>query len=205
MVRTTSNIEQWIRLFLVGVAETAEKSKKTFECIITLRHRLEMEILTLGKRAKTGQQLLKILYSRPIVTAKIVGKQMSITHPAANQLLKDFQKIGILQELTGFKRNRLFAFKEYLDLFGKRPIMKAAARLQCNVVSVPYIMLLPVLSTTFEVRAKMCADASFSCQRCLNDNSCDCQHIFQFELPAGTIVPFGDHAPFTQSGSSFTE
>ncbi|MBI5075697.1 MAG: Fic family protein [Nitrospirae bacterium] len=119
MVRATSNIGQWIRFFLVGVAETAEKSKKTFESIIVLRHRLEAEILTLGKRAKTGQQLLKFLYSRPIVTAKIVGKQMSITHPAANQLLKNFQKIGILQELTGFKRNRLFAFKEYLDLFGK--------------------------------------------------------------------------------------
>lgn len=119
MVRATSNIEQWIRFFLVGIAETAEKSKRTFESIIALRHRLETEILTLGKRAKTGQQLLKILYSRPIVTAKIVGQQMSITHPAANQLLKDFQKIGILQEITGFKRNRLFAFKEYMDLFGK--------------------------------------------------------------------------------------
>jgi len=119
MVRATSNIEQWIRFFLVGIAETAEKSKRTFESIIALRHRHEMEILTLGKRAKTGQQLLKILYSRPIVTAKIVGQQMSITHPAANQLLKDFQKIGILQEITGFKRNRLFAFKEYMDLFGK--------------------------------------------------------------------------------------
>lgn len=119
MVRATSNIEQWIRFFLVGVAETAQKGKMTLEKIIALRRRCETDILTLGKRAKTGQQLLKILYSRPIVTAKIVGQQMSITHPAANQLLKDFQKIGILQEITGFKRNRLFAFEEYLDLFGK--------------------------------------------------------------------------------------
>lgn len=119
MVRATSNIEQWIRFFLVGVAETAQKGKMTFEKIIALRRRCETDILTLGKRAKRGQQLLKILYSRPIVTAKIVGQQMSITHPAANQLLKDFRKIGILQEITGFKRNRLFAYKEYLDLFGK--------------------------------------------------------------------------------------
>lgn len=119
MVRVTGNIEQWIRFFLVGIAETAGKSKKTFEGIITLRHRIEAEILTLGKRAKAGHQLLKILYSRPIVNARIVGQQMSITHPAANQLLKDFQKIGVLQEITGFKRNRFFAFKGYLDLYGK--------------------------------------------------------------------------------------
>lgn len=119
MVRVTGNIEQWIRFFLVGIAETAGKSKKTFEDIIALRHRLETEILTLGKRAKAGHQLLKILYSRPIVNARIVGRLMSITHPAANQLLKDFHKIGILHEITGFKRNRFFAFKEYLALYEK--------------------------------------------------------------------------------------
>jgi Fic family protein len=119
MVRATNNIEQWIKFFLVGIAETAQKGKATFEGIIALRRKCEAEILTLGKRAKTGHQLLKILYSQPIVTAKIVGQLLNITHPASNQLLRDFQRVGILHELTGFKRNRLFVFKAYLDLFGK--------------------------------------------------------------------------------------
>lgn len=119
MVRAANNIEQWIKFFLVGIAETAQKGKATFEEIIALRNKFEAEILTLGKRAKTGQQLLKMLYSQPIVTAKITGQLLNITHPAANQLLKDFQKIGILEEITGFKRNRLFVFKKYLDLFGR--------------------------------------------------------------------------------------
>jgi Fic family protein len=119
MVRATSNIEQWIKFFLVGIAETAQKGKATFEGIIALRHKLEAEILTLGKRAKKGQLLLKILYSQPIVTAKTVGQLLNITHPAANQLIKDFQNAGILKEITGFKRNRLFVFAQYLDLFGK--------------------------------------------------------------------------------------
>lgn len=118
MVRATSNIEQWIKFFLVGIAETAQKGKSTFEKIIALRSRIEAEILTIGKRAKTGQQLLKLLYSRPIVTGKIVCQTLHITHPAANKLLKEFQSMGILREITGFKRNRLFVFKEYLDLFG---------------------------------------------------------------------------------------
>lgn len=119
MVRATSNIEQWIKFFLVGIAETAQKGKATFEGIIALRHKLEAEILTLGKRAKKGQLLLKILYSQPIVTAKTVGQLLNITHPAANQLIKHFQNAGILKEITGFKRNRLFVFAQYLDLFGK--------------------------------------------------------------------------------------
>ena len=119
MARATSNMEQWIKFFLVGIAETAKKGKATFEGIIALRLKLEAEILTFGKRAKKGQLLLKILYSQPIITAKTVGKLLNITHPAANQLIKDFQNKGILKEITGFKRNRLFVFAQYLDLFGK--------------------------------------------------------------------------------------
>ena len=119
MARGASNIEQWIRFFLVGIAETAQKGKMTFEKIIALRRASETAILTLGKRAKAGQRLLALLYSQPIISSKLICQSLNITHPAANQLIKDFQKIGILQEITGFKRNRLFVFKEYLELFEK--------------------------------------------------------------------------------------
>lgn len=119
MVRVSNKIEQWIRFFLVGVAETAKKGKMTFESIIALRHKCESEIMTLGRRAKIGQHLLRFLYSEPIMSAKIIGQRLNITHPAVNQLIKDFLRIGILKEITGFKRNRLFVFKEYLELFEK--------------------------------------------------------------------------------------
>lgn len=119
MVRVSDNLEQWIKFFLVGVAETARNSKATFEKIIVLRNRCESAIITLGRRAKMGQKLLKCLYSEPIMSAKLIGQRLNLTHPSVNQLLKDFQKIGILKEITGFKRNRLFVFKEYLDLFKK--------------------------------------------------------------------------------------
>ena len=119
MARATNNIEQWIKFFLVGVAETAQKGKATFEAIIALRHKIEAKIIALGTRAKKGHLLLKTLYSQPIITSKTVGQRLNITHPAANQLIKNFQNEGILKEITGFKRNRLFVFTEYLDLFGK--------------------------------------------------------------------------------------
>lgn len=119
MVRASNNIEQWLKFFLVGVAETAQKGKMTFERIIALRQKCEAEIITLGRKAKAGQRLLRFLYSEPIMSSKIIGQRLDISHPAANQLIKDFQDIGILKEITGFKRNRLFVFSEYLGLFGK--------------------------------------------------------------------------------------
>ncbi len=119
IVRTSNNIEQWIKFFLVGIASTAQKGKKTFEEIIALRYRCESQILTLGKRVKIGQRLLKLLYSEPIINVKSVCRKLELTHPTVNSLIADFQKIGILKEMTGFKKNRLFAFYEYLDLFQK--------------------------------------------------------------------------------------
>jgi Fic family protein len=119
MVRASNNIEQWIRFFLVGVAETAEKGKRTFGKIIALRQKCEAGVLTLGRRAKIGRRLLTSLYSAPIMSAKTIGQILNITHPAANRLIRDLQDMGILKEMTGFKRNRLFVFHEYLELFEK--------------------------------------------------------------------------------------
>lgn len=119
VARTSNDLEHWIKFFLVGVAETARNGKFTFEKIIALRHRSEQKIITLGKRAKVGQELLKQLYFQPIIKTKQIAKRLKITQPSANTLVKQFQNIGILKEITGFKRNRLFVFSEYLRLFEK--------------------------------------------------------------------------------------
>jgi len=119
VVRTSNNIEHWLKFFLVGVAETAAKGKLTFENIIALRQRSEHKIMGLGKRAKIGQELLKHLYSQPIMNAKQMSERLAITYASASTLAKSLEEIGIFKEITGFKRNRLFLFAEYLDLFSR--------------------------------------------------------------------------------------
>jgi len=119
VVRTSNDLEHWIKFFLVGVAETAKNGRLTFEKIIALRHESEQKIMSLGKRAKIGQELLKRLYSQPILNTKQVAERLQITHPSASTLVKQFEKIGIFKEITGFKRNRLFVFSEYMKLFEK--------------------------------------------------------------------------------------
>lgn len=119
VVRTSNNIEHWIKFFLVGIIETAKNGKFTFEKIIALRHLSEQRIMSFGKRAKIGQELLKYLYSQPILNTKQIAERLQITHPSASTLAKQFEKINIFKEITGFKRNRLFVFSEYLKLFEK--------------------------------------------------------------------------------------
>lgn len=119
MVRKSDDLEQWIKFFLTGVSETAKKGKNTFEKIIVLRQKSDQKTMSFGKRAKVSQELLKHLYSQPVMNIKQVMEKLDITSPSANTLVKQFQQAGILKELTGFKRNRLFVFDEYLKLFDK--------------------------------------------------------------------------------------
>lgn len=117
-VRTNNNLTQWLKFFLEGVRETAENSIETFKAIIDLRQKIEyQDILTLGKKTPLARQFLHFLYSRPIVDSRETSDHLSVNPSTAHRLIEDFIKLGILKEVTGYKRNRIFVFDKYLNLF----------------------------------------------------------------------------------------
>lgn len=116
-VRTSNDMIHWIKFFLSAVIETADKGKKTFEAILALRREIDQLVLTYGKRAEKVQLLLLHLYRRPAITAIQASEMLDVSHQTASALLKKMTDDGILQEVTGYQRNRLFVFTRYLDLF----------------------------------------------------------------------------------------
>ncbi len=118
-VRVSNDLGHWIKMFLVAMIATAEKGKETFQKILALRNEVESKLLTMGRRAKNGHRLLTLLYRRPMVNAGTVSNELNISQVAADKLLKSFLEAGILKELTGFKRNRMFQFNAYFELFLK--------------------------------------------------------------------------------------
>ncbi len=118
MVRKSNNLEQWIAFFLNGIAATARHGIETFEAIISLRQEYDAKILNLGSRpAKNAQKLLSFMYATPIVNVRLVESALEMNYATANQLLKSLTKLGVLKEMTGFSRNRLFVLEKYLALF----------------------------------------------------------------------------------------
>lgn len=117
-VSTKSDMMQWLKFFLVGIVETANKAIETLNKILKLRNDLEnKEIITLGKRLPNAKALLQYLYSKPVITVADVINELQVTKQTANTLIQDFEKLGILKEQTGYKRNRIFVFENYLNLF----------------------------------------------------------------------------------------
>ena len=117
IVKQNDNITQWLKFFLTGVIETSKNSIKTFDEIIKLKKNVENKLTKIGKKATNGQRLLELLYSKPKVNSKLVSEGLEITPATANGLLKAFVEIGILQEKTGFNRNRFYVFEEYINIF----------------------------------------------------------------------------------------
>jgi Fic family protein len=120
IARTKNNLAQWIKFFMVGIIETALSSINVFKKIIILREKIEIgKISKMGSKAKRGLILIKSLYQNPIIDSNSICDLLDIAPSTANRLIVDFQKEGILEELTGFKRNRKYIFREYFDIFQK--------------------------------------------------------------------------------------
>jgi len=117
MVRESHHLAHWIKFFLVAVIEIAQKGKQTFQNLLHLRIESENKILILGKRTKNAHTLLTFLYGKPVVTVSDIATHIQVAHQTANHLIKDFEKLDILKETTGYQRNRLFVFDQYLKLF----------------------------------------------------------------------------------------
>lgn len=119
LVRSSHDIEQWLRFFLTGVIKTVNDGKTTFEKIIKLRSKYETSIMSFGRQAKFGQQLLHHLFSSPVVSVKQASQILDVAFNTANTLIQKFTKEKILHEITGFSRNKLFTLQEYINLFSK--------------------------------------------------------------------------------------
>lgn len=117
-VRLTSNLTQWVKFFLVGVIETSKESIQVFKEIIALKNNIEtVRLPKLKSKIGNGQLLMNHLFQIPITDSKQVSERLLISASTANRLIQDLIDLKILVELTGYKRNRKFMFKEYFKIF----------------------------------------------------------------------------------------
>jgi len=117
-VRTKNDMKQWLKYFLVGIAETAENATQTLSNVIELKARLESQLPEkFGKRSHNANILLQQLFKKPVIYVNQVKELTQSTYKTANDLVNDFVSAGILSEMTGNRRNRVFLFEEYINQF----------------------------------------------------------------------------------------
>lgn len=117
-IRDTGNWEGWLKFFLLGVYETAQEATSTARQIVSLKeeHR-QLALEKMGRRSGNAIALLESLYYRPIFTVENAVEVTNLSYTNANALVKDLISIGLLEEITGQKRNRAFSYEPYLSVF----------------------------------------------------------------------------------------
>src|SRR5690554_6142379 len=116
-VRTHNDMEQWIKFFLTGIIETAQTGVMTFDKILQLQKRLDVELKELGTRSGDAFKVVEQLYQKPVINAQSVSKIIDKSMSTAYSLISELEKRQILKEITGGERDRIYVFEEYIKLF----------------------------------------------------------------------------------------
>ncbi len=118
--RTHNDINQWLKFFLTGVIEISKKGVETFDGILQLQKNLDLKLKTLGIRTAEAQKIIDYLYQNPVIDATRVEKIIKKSKATHYKLINDLVNLEIIKEISGAQRNKLYIFKEYLDLFNDK-------------------------------------------------------------------------------------
>ena len=116
-VRVNNDIIGWIQFFLEGVIETAEIAKTKFKKVVELTKKIDNQLLDLKVTHENAKKVIDFLYNEPISSRKKIFDNLDIPISTLNGVINELKRIGILYETTGYTRNQIIVFKEYVDIF----------------------------------------------------------------------------------------
>ena len=118
-VRLKGAWEDWIKFFLKGVIETSEEAAKTAREVIQLKEELITKLHDHSISSVFAVKLIDMLSKTPLISVKDIFVKLNVSKEAANELVKKFEKIGILKEITGKQRYKKYSFREYIDIIAR--------------------------------------------------------------------------------------
>lgn len=115
-VRETGDWEEWIAFFLKGVIETANQAIETAQKILKLFTEDRKNIEVIGKPSASTLIVHSYLQKHPVTDAKKVVAHCKVTLPTANKALHHLTTLGIVKEVTGKTRNKVYVYQKYLNI-----------------------------------------------------------------------------------------
>jgi Fic family protein len=111
-VRSHGDWMAWVKFMLLGVELTAKDALAVCEKLQALQREMDGLAADLPK----GPELMNVLYQYPIITAAGVRRHVGGTLATAISRLRKFEALGIVREITGQKRNRVYRFDRYIEI-----------------------------------------------------------------------------------------
>lgn len=119
LVRMEGDWECWIDFFLEGVEQTANNAVETAKRLLTLFQEDERRIQSLGRRTSITMRVFRVMCDHPLTSVKHLCQRTGLSFPAAAKAMESLLALGITQEVTGKRRNRVFAYERYMSILNE--------------------------------------------------------------------------------------
>jgi Fic family protein len=118
-VRMAGAWEDWLAFFFRGVEETANQAAETVGRLLQLFRQDRTRIDELGRAAASALRLHELLQQQPVLSIPRAIGRLSLSKPTVHAAFSQLEKLGLLREITGGARNRVFAYQEYLAILSE--------------------------------------------------------------------------------------
>jgi Fic family protein len=122
-IRSEGDWEGWLRFFLRGVAEVSVSATNTAKAILQLREEARQRLAN----SALGLRLLDHLFERPLISVRAAEAFLGCSYVTAASLIEQMEKLGLLKETTGQKRNKLYRYEPYLAIFEQQGLSTASS------------------------------------------------------------------------------
>ena len=118
-IRSHGDWEAWVQFFLEGVASAASQAEGNIIQTASLIAADRKHLLQQPKASPLSYRLFELLPMMPRFTAEHVRQQLQTTFPTASAAIRSLQDAGIVTELTGQKKNRIYSYQAYVELLSR--------------------------------------------------------------------------------------
>lgn len=116
-VRTNSEMIPWIKFFLRASIETAKSAKDKFKRALQVQRDYQNYLMQKRYSTETLRKIISYMYRNPVTSALQISEHIKVSLPTVNKHLATLRTDGIINEITGNKRNKLYALRKYIQAF----------------------------------------------------------------------------------------
>lgn len=124
-IRTDGAWEEWLAFFLRGVIEVAEATTSTTQQLVQMIERDRQAIHGLGRGAATALRVHDLAIRFVVLRAPAAARTLDLSDPPVYAAIRRLEDAGILREVTGRERGKLYAYDEYLALLNEGTVEPA--------------------------------------------------------------------------------
>lgn len=115
-VRQRGAWEAWLEFFLQGVAETANNAYESAIRIATLFRTDRERIASAPEGSSSMLRLHEVLQTHPFLNATQAASRTGLSVPTVNTALAGLEALGVVREITGKQRGRVFSYDAFLQI-----------------------------------------------------------------------------------------